>query len=292
METRAGLPPFPHDARQSAEHEIADTAFWVNVSRAKRLDISRDVYARLWVTPRSEALWEEMAREVYPNSDVSVSLRNRFYLDRLERFGASRAEPVMVNIAAGFTAYPFLLPENYRALEVDYPKVVRFKKEKVDAWMDQGELPRRNVDYHGADLASEEGLTGLRDRLSSWLEGRQAFVVLEGITYYLPRRSLDAIFAILADVLPRGSRVAFEHWPADAATYPVFARFKRHLDETFGWSARGFTLFDRDYPASLPGFSLIEELDSPQVERLYSDSRALEPRDARLPAFFKTLERI
>jgi len=285
--------PLLRDAGEAAasDHDIADTAFWVNVDRARRVDISRDVYARLWVTQKSEELWEEMARTVYPYSDISVSLRNRYYLSLMERFAAEEAEASIINIAAGFTMYPYLLPEACRSLEVDYPKVVAFKAKKIAAWTAQGTLPARDVAYFGFDLSTDVRDHSLDAAMRDWLGSRKGFALMEGLTYYLPKQSLDRLFAALAETLPAGSLVAFEHWPSDADAYPSFVRFKRHMEERFGWKPHGFTLFDDDYVRALPGFRLIEAVDLPEVERRFCGERVMQARENRLPHLFKVLQR-
>jgi O-methyltransferase involved in polyketide biosynthesis len=284
--------PILHDTRHAPEdspHDVADTAFWVNVDRSRRVDLSRDIYAHLWVTPRSRQLWEEMAREVYPYSDISVSLRNRYYLEGMERFFAGAARPRLVNIAAGFTMYPYLLDGSVAVLEADYPKVVAYKSEKAAPWRASGLLPERPVDYCGVDLADDADRDRLLERIAVWLGGEPGFTLLEGLTYYLPREVLDALFAGLAAVLPAGSLVAFEHWPTDAGDYPAFVRFKRHMEEKFGWQTRALSLFDDDYVRSLPGLALREAVDLPEVERRYSDARILAEKANRLPHLFKVL---
>jgi hypothetical protein len=63
---------------------ISESAFLVNESRARNVGLSHDRYARLWVSDATRKLWEDFAREVYPFDDIELSLRNRFFLERLE----------------------------------------------------------------------------------------------------------------------------------------------------------------------------------------------------------------
>ncbi|MEA4856720.1 class I SAM-dependent methyltransferase [Solidesulfovibrio sp.] len=272
-----------------AHHDISATAFVINVSRAKRQDISLDRYAGLWVTPEAEALWDELAREVYPNDDVSSSLRNRFYLEQHRAFAANHSQPVSVNIAAGFSDYPYLLGSEWRCVETDYPHIVEAKAERTSAWEAEGRLPRRDVLYFGADLV--RGVEAVGRELPGWIGGRPALVVLEGITYYLPRPVLARLFALFAAHLPAGSRLAFEHWPPDAATYPVFVRLNAYLQNRFGWAVPAYDLFDATYAAALPGFRLVETTDIAAVEARWTSGRLLADRSARLPIFFCVLEK-
>lgn len=118
--------------------------------------------------------------------------------------------------------YPYLLPDTCRSLEVDYPKVVAYKAEKTAAWKTQGALPDREVAYFGFDLSTDVRDHALDAAMRDWLGRRKGFALMEGLTYYLPKESLDRLFAALAETLPAGSLVAFEHWPEDADAYPSF----------------------------------------------------------------------
>ncbi|WP_428568814.1 MAG: class I SAM-dependent methyltransferase [Solidesulfovibrio sp. DCME] len=272
-----------------AHHDISATAPVINVSRAKRQDISLDRYAGLWVTPEAEALWDELAREVYPSDDVSSSLRNRFYLEQHRAFAANHSQPVSVNLAAGFSDYAYLLGPQWRCVETDSPGIVEAKAERTAAWEAEGRLPRRDVLYFGADLV--RGVENLGRELPGWIGGRPALVMLEGVTYYLPRLVLEWLFGLLAANLPTGSRLAFEHWPPDAATYPVFVRLNAYLQNRFGWAVPAYDLFDAAYVAGLPGFRLLEATDIAAVEARWTNGRLLADRAARLPIFFCLLEK-
>lgn len=274
-----------------AVKDISETAFLTNLSRAKRADLSLDAYARLWVTPRVESMWDELAREGYPNDDVSSSLRNRFYLELLRDFATSRDFPVCINVGSGFSDYPYLIDAPCRFVEIDYPHILAYKKEKTTQWEARGLLPRRNVVHFGADLSTEEDISAIGKALPDWLAGGTAMVIMEGITYYLAQNSLDELFTLYSRLLPAGSLIAFEHWPPDAMTYPVFARLSAYLTERFDWDPSRFTLLSEEYVSSIPGFSLAVNEDLASVERRWSTDRLFEDRASRLPLFFKALRK-
>lgn len=271
--------------------DISGTAFVINVSRARREDISQDTYARAWVTPEAEALWAELAAEVYPSDDVSSSLRNRFYLEHLRAFAARHDDPVFLGVASGFSDYPWLLGPEWRCVETDFPHIMAHKAARTAAWEADGSLPRRTVTFHGTDLARPDDVAALGSALPGWTAGRPTFVVMEGITYYLPKDSLDGLFAHFSAHLAPGSLVAFEHWPPDAATWPVFARLEQYLTRRFGWNVT-YTLFDDAYVNALPGFEVMEATDMAAAELRWSDTRVLQDRGARLPIFFKVLRKL
>jgi O-methyltransferase involved in polyketide biosynthesis len=106
------------------EKHISDTAFLVNESRARKVDVSQDIYAEHWVRPGSRErvrdLWDDFAREVYPHDDLELAVRNRYFFAHLLKLVHTSENPVFVNLGAGFTSYPFLLNQNIACIEVDY----------------------------------------------------------------------------------------------------------------------------------------------------------------------------
>lgn len=268
---------------------VSGTAFVVNYSRARKVRISRDVYARLWVTPEAVEAWKALAERVYPNDDLNVSLRNRFYLERIREFVRAHEDPAVVCLAAGFDNYPFLVEEPCRFVEVDLPAVIGWKRRMAARWMRAGRLPRREVVYLSADLAEPAALERSLKRL---VGSRPGFATLEGITYYLAPRALSRVFAVLRRVLRAGSRVALDYWAPDSMTYPVMVRLKRHFDQEFGASHTGWHFYGREFFRGLPGYAWAESKDIAGLERAYSRTRRFQGRDAKIPVRFGVLERI
>ena len=136
-------------------NQLSETAYLVAESRARAVAISRDVYAAHWIPDRLREsvrrLWEEFAANVYPHDDVVLGVRNRFFLDRLSVFAAD-GPTIFVNVAAGFTSYPFLIEHAIRTIEIDLPVVVDVKSARVAALQDAGVLLLRPLRQIAADL--------------------------------------------------------------------------------------------------------------------------------------------
>jgi O-methyltransferase involved in polyketide biosynthesis len=275
---------------QNVESGISGTAFMVNCSRSKRVEVSKDIYACLWVTPESLALWDVLAADVYPNDDVNLSVRNRFFLEKIQDFIDDNQDPVFVDIAAGFDNYPFLLRGECAFLEFDLPHVMAYKKEMVDRWMAEGKLPRRSVEYLSTDLNDQGERNDLRRTLRRKISGRSSIVTLQGITYYMRRRALDELFAILRDVQNAGSMIAFDFWRPDAMHSATMVRFEEYLGRTYGYENLEWNLFDEGYLDGLEGFTRVETTDIAGLERRYSQTRLLQGED-KIPGCYAVLRR-
>ncbi len=278
------------DSAPPIAHDVSGTAFVVNLSRARQVALSGDTWAHLWVTPETQALWDELAREVYAHDDVSLSLRNRFYLTRLRAFVAAHPDPTFVNLGAGFTSYPQLVDARCHAVEVDLPAIVGAKQARVDAWVADGTLPRRRLDFFAADLMRPDDLARLATALRAWCAG-PSFVLMEGLVYYLTRDVLAQVFAMLAAAQQPGSIVAFEYWPTDAARYAVYRRLGEYLARRFGRPDREYTLLDAAAVRAIAGYTVVATSDVAAEERAHATTRVLQGLDERLPIEFVVLRR-
>ena len=274
------------------KHDVSGTAFVVNYSRSRMENVSKDRYAHLWVTRESIELWNDLAKHVYPNDDLNVSLRNRFYLERLLHFMQQHARPVFVNIASGFANYPFLVEGNCSFYEFDLPNITEFKKCTVAQWMKERKLPERTIHYLPIDLNDGLQRRKMKETLHKAIGNNPSFVILEGVTYYLGKDVLWDIFSLLSDVQNKGSMVAFDYWKPNAMDYPVMVRLKEHLDKKFGYSNRGWDLFDESFIREIRGFTKIESTDIAALEVKYSPTRLFQGSENKIPVHFSVLKRV
>lgn len=257
-----------------------------------RTDISRDIYAHLWVTDESRRLWQELADKVYAHDDISSSLRNRFYLEHLTKFVAANGTAAFINIAAGFSNYPYLLPTGCFCAEADFAHVVDYKMQRTSQWQKDGALPQRFIESLGVDLDSGSDRDRLARTLLGWCQDRLSFVMMEGLTYYLPAPVLQHLLQIIGKGQSAGSQLAFEYWTPDAEDYPVFCRLKQYLSQGFAVKRQAYELLDLSFVRSIPGYELQESSDIAAQELLYSNTRVLQERNNRLPIHFAVLNKM
>lgn len=271
--------------------DVSGTAFLVNYSRSKMVDISRDIYAQLWVTTEAVSLWDNFAKNVYPNDDINLSLRNRFFLELLQKFIVENADPIFINIAAGFTNYPFLVDGNCRFAEFDLPNIVELKRTRVVRFIENKKLPRRDVKYFPVDLNNKGQRAEMGERLREVIGNSPSFVAMEGLTYYLGKEVLDDIFRILREVQKKGSIVAFDHWKPDALEYSAMVRLKSYLDRRFGCQGQDWNLFDDEYIKAIKDYTEILSTDISKLELQYSKTRRLQGRDNMVPDNYSVIRR-
>ncbi len=273
------------------DKHISDSAFLVNESRARNVELSRDRYAGLWVSDATRRLWEDFSSEVYSLDDTELGLRNRFYLDVLESSIRREPETVFVNFAAGFTSYPFLTEKPCRSIEVDFGHVCEHKRARIDAWRRGGFLPEREVEFIACDFRSERDLEELAGRLGPTLGSTTSVAFLEGITYYLPREVFLRLFDILKRVQRPHSVVALDFWTPEVVTHPVHIRFRKFFADRFGHDESGYHLFDVGFLKAIPGYEVIEVTDIAELETRFSAERKLVRPDDILPEHYAVLER-
>lgn len=272
--------------------DVSITAFIVNESRARLESLSGDVYAKLWVTEKVKRLWKELAQEVYPYDDVNVSLRNRFYLDKINEFGNEYDDIVFINMAAGFTSYPYLCDTPCRCIETDYSHIIDFKEKQVREWQRDGTLPERPVEFYPVDMENVDELKTFEKSFASWCADKPTIVIMEGLTYYLSVATLDILFTYYMKYLVAGSLVVFDLWGLDADSYHVIQRVKQYLSKVSGGPVKPFTYMDIEQIRSIKECTIVEHTDIAELERRYTESRVLQEKSSRFPTEFIVLKKI
>jgi O-methyltransferase involved in polyketide biosynthesis len=268
---------------------ISESAFLVNESRARRVKLSKDRFASLWVDDSTRRLWEAFTSEVYPHDAVELGLRNRFFLERLSSFVESSPEPAFVNIGAGFTSYPFLLKRPIACMEVDYPHVIEFKDSRVKRWTSEGLLPARDVKYVPCDLTVGADRKKLALALEETISDRPSFLLMEGLTYYLSKGLFEELLEIFRGVQTPGSAMAFDYWRPENALHPVFLRFEKFFAERFGVDQNRYNFMDPGALATIKDYKVAELRSVGELEILFSDTRVLQDPAGILPESYALL---
>jgi len=275
----------------STQAHISASAFLVNESRARNVPLSGDKYAKLWVNDETRLLWEDFSREVYPHDAVELGCRNRFFLERMRAQLRDNGLGALVNIAAGFTSYPFLIDSPVPCFEVDLAPVVAIKCQAICRWQREG-VPVRNIEFICADLSDLTELTAMQQQLTERLDGRTSFFLMEGLTYYLDPTMFGNLLTSCAELQPAGSILAFDFWTPDVLDHPVFQRFREFCARRFGHDREMYNLLAPDDVAAVAGYEVVELTDIQQLEVEFAGTRVLADFQEILPEHYVVLRRV
>lgn len=271
---------------------LSASAFIVNESRARAEDLSLDVYAKLWVDDDVRALWRLFENEVYQDDPRALAVRNRFFMEAVNTFFRDNPNGIFVNVAAGFTAYPFLMDTPVQTIEIDLPAVVEYKRAKVLEWMEQERLPRRDVIYMAGDLGTGKGRKAIETALSRAIGDRPSFMLLEGISYYLKRDVFFSFMETACRIQTPGSRLSMDYWEPGNTNNTIFLKFSDFLERRCNHPNRDYNLMTPGDIQSIAGYRAAVETDVSAVERQISDRPVLQDWATRLPENFVTLVKL
>lgn len=270
---------------------LSETAFLTNESRARMVEVSQDIYAHLWVTPKTKKIWEDFSKAVYPHDDLELSIRNRYFLKHLKKFVSSHEKPLFVNVGAGFTNYPFLIGASFQSIEIDLQHVMEFKASKIQQWQTEGILPAKNIEFFSCDLRNMQELERLGKQLPSWIGGKPSFILLEGISYYLEMPFLLRLLEIFKNSQQQRSQIGLEYWKPKIKKHPVFLRLQEYFKENFGYEDREYNLFGPDFIKTIKGYKVMETMDTTRQEKIYCRTLIMENYEQILPTDFSILEK-
>lgn len=273
------------------EKTLSDSAFLVNESRARDENLSQDTYAKLWVDDAVRTLWERFSTEVYAEDPRALAVRNRFFLENINRFARAHPRGVIINIAAGFTSYPYLMDSPLTTVEVDLPRVVDYKRAKVSEFISMGLMPRRDVSYLTANINDPRERAALFERLREIAGDRPSFILLEGITYYLNPEAFFAFLAAAGKFQGPGSRISMDYWEPGVNQNRIFQKFCDFLERRCGHPNQSYNLLTPDKMAALDGYAVDVATDVSAYERTIAPDTVLHNWEERLPENFLVLVR-
>ncbi|MFC1454682.1 SAM-dependent methyltransferase [Candidatus Undinarchaeota archaeon] len=211
--------------------------------------------------------WEKKST---PGKTGWLFCRFRYIDDVLKKTIAKKEIKTVVNLGAGMDCRAYYIPgiENTRYFEVDHPKVIKKKKEKMKKIL--GKLPSHvtyvPVDFEKQSLATELKKAGYN--LSS-----KALFIWEGVTQYISKEANDNTMKYVAQVAP-GSKIVF--------TYILKSLIEgKDLNDAarkgmYKWLVKGYHLWIYGLdPAKIGDYlskynlSLIEDIGSEEMKERY-----------------------
>jgi methyltransferase (TIGR00027 family) len=174
--------------------------------------IGPDELALIGGHPLSTGLAQDYA-EAIQNPAIAILaslmiLRTRFIDEALTRAVEGGATQVVI-LGAGFDsrAYRFRdLLKHCRVIEVDAGPTQDYKRRRIQATL--GEVPP-NLTYVSLDFAKDE----IRDALKvgGFREGERSFYIWEGVSMYLPEKSVREMLRMVASHSAPGSSIVLDY---------------------------------------------------------------------------------
>lgn len=215
----------------------------VNESRARRVDLSGDRFARAWIPTRQRGavseLWNEYASKVYPDDDIVLSVRNRFFLNLIEEHGKQNTDCIIV--PSGLTSYPYLTGARCAFFELDLSDLINYKRRRAALLLNKKSLPNRMVSRHSIDLLLPCSLSSYIFKLSA---RRKRLIIMEGISYYIRSDIWWSILYSVKSALSKGDVIAFDYWPKRESQKPIYDRYLEFCKINGGYTEKGFNFID------------------------------------------------
>jgi methyltransferase (TIGR00027 family) len=194
---------------------VSDTAFAVAHYRAeetKRPDaLFRDPFAGLLAGDRGKKMGAAMP---VPGIVSQIVVIRTCIIDDFIRQAISQGVDTVLNLGAGLDTRPYRmdLPESLLWIEVDYPRVIQFKDERLAA-----QKPRCKLERVSLDLENPSGRRTFLQATNA--RAKKLLILTEGVVSYLSEEDV----ASLADDLR-----SLDHADGWIVEYfsPVFAKYR------------------------------------------------------------------
>src|SRR6185312_10072433 len=241
-------------SEKQAIENVSDTALWVAMYRAMETDRPdahfRDPLARKLAGERGAAILAGLPDG--KSAAWAMIVRTSVFDDMILKAVRERGVKRVVNLAAGLDTRPYRLdlPSDLEWIEVDYPKMIDYKVEKIGA-----ETPRCRLERVKLDLADLPARRAFFDKLDA--AGTPTLVITEGLLIYL---TADAVVSLCDDLFARKSfKLWLFDWASPALLKMLAKRWKDSLkaaefkfapeNGVAFFTARGWTVAEERIPA-------------------------------------------
>ena len=270
--------------------KVQDTAFITSSFRTSREDVSKDIYAKLWSTENSQHWAKIYTDRVSKYEPYAHCLRNRYFLETFKKFTLREDIDVIINFGCGFSMYPYLLPSNIHHIEIDKSSVVKHKDNQTSIWIEDGKLPKRDVQRIAVDF-SKDYETKLSHILKPILKNKKTCILLEGVLFFLDIQEANRLFTFFKSIQQPGDLVGAVSFQTILEETTVF---KKMIEFSFGNSKTQFkhlTLNDAYY-WNLKNYQLIDRQDFYSLSKTYAGHNKIEDSDDILSEQMYLLKRL
>ncbi|HWU44360.1 MAG TPA: SAM-dependent methyltransferase [Bdellovibrio sp.] len=200
--------------------DVSDTALWVAHYRSLESERSdalfRDPLAKVLVGERGQKIAENM-QDIGRYTQWAVVSRT-VIIDKFIQSLIAEGVDTILNLGAGLDTRPYRmnLPSTLNWIEVDYPKIITLKNERL-----KNENPRCRLRRVTLDLANEKERTAFLSEVNQ--SSKKILVLTEGVIPYLTQDQVRS----LAEALRAQSNI--HYWITEYFSPEVYKYLKRSL---------------------------------------------------------------
>lgn len=274
------------------EMKIHETAFIVSTYRSYHETISKDIYAKLWNNPATEALIPAILKNISVHESALHSIRNRFFYEQIKDFFSKNNGGTLINFGAGFSMYQFMLDDNVVTIEIDKKEIVDFKKKKVDSWTQEGKLPKRTILYESIDFNKnpEEEIV---NRIKLLMHKKPTFILLEGVLFFLDRTTTDKLFSVFSGLQNHGDKVGSVSYLPEVENTEVYKRLLQYFDSNNDTNdSFSHQTIPNSYYKNINNYSLVDYADEYSLAKIYASESGITDKTQILNENLYILEKI
>ncbi|PJC64954.1 MAG: hypothetical protein CO021_01585 [Deltaproteobacteria bacterium CG_4_9_14_0_2_um_filter_42_21] len=256
-------------------NKISDTAFMISWIRSGQPTLSGDPWASVWNTRRAAQIGSGYLEAMGSLNGRACCLRNRYIAERLLTFEQAHPRMSLLNIAAGFSMYPFRLKPTNSTVDLDFPHVNAFKKETIEKLQAAGELPKRKIEFLSLDLQTDDAIQELRNTIQKQTKYGPMFIILEGILYYLDLAVVRLLFQALAEELPAESQVIAVAWSPKIKHTAKMETARTFFAQDIQRADNHYTYLAPSFFTNLDSLKCTEQLGYRDIEKEFCNEQLL-----------------
>ncbi|MEW7292533.1 class I SAM-dependent methyltransferase [Aquimarina sp. 2304DJ70-9] len=271
--------------------QIHETAFAVSTYRSYHEDISKDIYAKLWNNPATDALIPNILKSVSEYEAILHSLRNRFFYERMKSFFEKHNGGTLINFGSGFSMYQFSFSDNVSTIEIDKKDIIDYKKEKVDHWTRERKLPSRDVRYVAVDF-NQNTTEEIVEILKPLINKEPTFILIEGVFFFLDLKTTNKLFKIFTAVQEPGDIVGCVTYLPEVETTAVYRRLLHYFDSNNDTNdSFNHQTIPHSYFENINDYTVLENTDEFELSKIYAPDSTIKDKTEILNETMYLLEK-
>ncbi len=172
-------------------NDVTDTALWIAAYRAeetqRRDALFRDPFAKILLgsTGHSIATRTQGSRYTAWSVVIRTYIIDHFIIDLISK---NPSLDTVINLGAGLDTRPYRLslPKNLRWVEVDFPKIIDLKNDKLNSV-----APLCKLERHSLDLSDNKVRDYFLEKISN--ESNSVLTLTEGVIPYLSNQNAQSL---------------------------------------------------------------------------------------------------